>query len=156
MERNLDAFTQAYVTSMFWIENEPGTSRDERADENGNVYPEWREREEEGQQKDIPGDYDEEDISESAWVKIIADCKRFQEENAELLAKAYTMTQKTRDGRIDYTEESAGHDFYLTRNGHGVGFWDRGLGRVGEALSNACKGFGEVYVYVGDDLKVHL
>ena len=22
-------------------------------------------------------------------------------------------------------DEQAGHDFYLTRNGHGAGFWDR-------------------------------
>ena len=28
-----------------------------------------------------------------------------------------------------------GHDFWLTRCGHGAGFWDRGYGRVGERLS---------------------
>ena len=26
------------------------------------------------------------------------------------------------------------HDYWLTRNGHGVGFWDRGLGPVGDRL----------------------
>ena len=28
------------------------------------------------------------------------------------------------------------HDYWLTRNGHGVGFWDRGLGDVGVMLSD--------------------
>jgi hypothetical protein len=35
----------------------------------------------------------------------------------------------------------AGHDFYLTRNGHGVGFWDRGLGSAGTRLSDAARTF---------------
>lgn len=33
------------------------------------------------------------------------------------------------------------HDFHLTRNHHGAGFWDRGAGEVGERLTEA------VYVY---------
>ena len=36
----------------------------------------------------------------------------------------------------------AGHDFALTRNGHGTGFWDRGLGEMGDMLSNECKPYG--------------
>jgi hypothetical protein len=53
------------------------------------------------------------------------------------------------------SEEQIGHDFWLTRNGHGAGFWDRGLGEVGDRLSDACKPYGEVYLYVGDDGKVY-
>jgi hypothetical protein len=37
-----------------------------------------------------------------------------------------------------------GHDFALTRNGHGAGFWDRGLGEVGQRLTEASKPYGEV------------
>lgn len=36
----------------------------------------------------------------------------------------------------------AGHDFWLTREGHGAGFWDRGLGVAGDRLSDAAKTFG--------------
>ena len=36
----------------------------------------------------------------------------------------------------------AGHDFALTRNDHGTGFWDRGLGAIGNMLSNECKPYG--------------
>ena len=41
--------------------------------------------------------------------------------------------------RTGYTIEQAGHDFYFTSAGHGVGYWDRGLGDIGRALSDACQ-----------------
>lgn len=47
--------------------------------------------------------------------------------------------------------EQIGHDLWLTRNGHGAGFWDRGLGAVGEALSEQARAMGSVYLYVADD-----
>lgn len=37
--------------------------------------------------------------------------------------------------------QQAGHDLILTANGHGTGFWDSGLGRIGTELSDACKGY---------------
>lgn len=43
---------------------------------------------------------------------------------------------------IELTAESIGHDFCLTRNGHGAGFWDRGLGHLGEYLSKASSAHG--------------
>lgn len=48
-----------------------------------------------------------------------------------------------------------GHDFWLTRNGHGAGFWDRGLGEVGKKLSDAARIYGGVDLYIGDDGKVY-
>lgn len=56
-------------------------------------------------------------------------------------------------------EAVLGYDFAMTRNGHGVGFWDRdneGLPRVlGEALTRVCKGFQERNLYVGDNGTVY-
>lgn len=56
-------------------------------------------------------------------------------------------------------EAAFGHDFALTRNGHGCGFWDRdneGLPRVlGEALTKACQGFPERDLYIGDNWKAY-
>ena len=40
-----------------------------------------------------------------------------------------------------------GHDLYLTTHGHGAGFWDRGLGALGDRLSAAC-GRDETYIYI--------
>lgn len=36
-------------------------------------------------------------------------------------------------------DESIGHNLWLTRGGHGTGFWDRGLGYKGDKLSDICK-----------------
>ena len=47
--------------------------------------------------------------------------------------------------------ELAGHDFALTRNGHGAGFWDRGLGEMGDMLTDECKPYGEHNVILAVD-----
>ena len=47
--------------------------------------------------------------------------------------------------------EMAGHDFALTRNGHGAGFWDRGLGEMGDMLSKECKPYGSHTVIINVD-----
>ena len=52
-----------------------------------------------------------------------------------------------------------GSDFWLTRVGHGAGFWDRGEGEVGERLSALCghgTRFATVDPYIGDDGRVYL
>jgi len=39
--------------------------------------------------------------------------------------------------------EQFGHDLLLTRSGHGAGFWDRGLGDLGDRLSAAARVYGD-------------
>ncbi len=78
--------------------------------------------------------------------KMIEDCHNFQSQNAALLDRAY---------RGGYEESQAGHDFWLTRNRHGAGFWDRDLGSLGRDLTVAAYQFGEVDLYVGDDRAIH-
>ncbi len=46
--------------------------------------------------------------------------------------------------------ELFGHDMVLTQNGHGAGFWDRGLGELGELLTAMASNEGEAYIYVND------
>lgn len=69
------------------------------------------------------------------WLNTaIADCAKFQAENESPLSEAGTDDQN-------------GHDFWLTRNGHGTGFWDRGYpDEIGDALTDAAHSFGEVYL----------
>lgn len=52
-----------------------------------------------------------------------------------------------------YEADQLGHDLWLTSQGHGVGFWSRGLGEVGDKLTESCsiKGFNCLDPYVGDD-----
>lgn len=45
----------------------------------------------------------------------------------------------------------AGHDFALTRNGHGAGFWDGDWPVYGDMLTKGSESFGGVDVYLGDD-----
>ena len=90
-------------------------------------------------------------LSNEAWGSITKDCAVFQKLNAELLERAYS--------EADYDSEKAGRDFWYTRNGHGVGFWDRGLGEIGVALSETCgwkTKFGELDLYLGDDGQIYL
>lgn len=60
--------------------------------------------------------------------------------------------------RIDWSEVMdpgrLGHDFWLTRNRHGAGFWDRGYGELGDRLTALSHPYGESILYVGDDGKV--
>jgi hypothetical protein len=39
----------------------------------------------------------------------------------------------------------AGHDFWLTRNGHGAGFWDGDCTAYGEMFTKISTGYGEVH-----------
>ena len=52
-------------------------------------------------------------------------------------------------------EKQVAHDFWLTRNGHGAGFWDGDYGDKGDALTKIANKFGEINLYVGDDGKIY-
>lgn len=63
--------------------------------------------------------------SADAVSTAIEECDDFRQENAADLELS------------GLTDEQAGHDFYLTRNRHGAGFWDRRLGEIGARLTYA-------------------
>jgi hypothetical protein len=52
---------------------------------------------------------------------------------------------------------AAAHDFILTRNGHGTGFWDSGRWHKpwDRRLTDLACTFGEIYCYVGDDSLIY-
>jgi hypothetical protein len=53
-------------------------------------------------------------------------------------------------------DSQAGHDFWLTRNRHGAGFWDGDYPEPqGKQLTNASHKYGEVDLYVGDDGEIY-
>lgn len=47
----------------------------------------------------------------------------------------------------DIDEEQIGHDFWLSRNGHGAGFFDRELGEIGDKLQEISRNFKEINVF---------
>lgn len=65
------------------------------------------------------------------------------EDHKTLKAELRDFCEGSWDDLFDMEPEQAGHDFALTRNGHGAGFWDRGLGAQGDRLTEACRPYGE-------------
>lgn len=94
------------------------------------------------------------ELNDTARVQCAAECRAFMEQNASDLA-AYAESEGM-PGMPDIGYQKAGLDFWLTRVGHGVGFWDRGLGELGERLTAASKQAGERWPFVGDDGEVYL
>lgn len=90
------------------------------------------------------------DIAPAAWALINEECAQFQQEARTLLTLTYE--------RDDYSPIQAGRDFWFTRNGHGVGFWDRqqlDAEGLGDKLSALCR-WRSRDVYKGDDGLLHL
>jgi hypothetical protein len=52
---------------------------------------------------------------------------------------------------VDADPSRAGHDLWLSRNGHGAGFFDGDWGEHGDALQELARGMKEIDAYVGDD-----
>ena len=90
---------------------------------------------------DADDDMREGSFSHTLITRINRDVLKFYHENTDL-CEAYVQ-------KLGYAQ--FGHDLWLTRNGHGVGFWDRGLGELGNKLTEACKKLGSHDVYCGDD-----
>jgi hypothetical protein len=76
---------------------------------------------------------------------------KFCIDNAKTLADAIETGEVSCGPDFDEMGR-AGHDFWLTRCGHGAGFWDGDWPEpYATMLTDAAKAFGEVDLYVGDD-----
>lgn len=82
------------------------------------------------------------ELTAEAREAMKQDCAKFIEENAADLDEANEL------GRPD---DYLGHDFWLTRNHHGAGFWDRGDEEVWERLTEASHKYGEASLYLDSD-----
>lgn len=60
---------------------------------------------------------------------------------------AYARETISPDCFDDISDSDIGHNFWLNRNHHGAGFWDRGF-TYGDALSKASHTFGSADVYI--------
>lgn len=95
----------------------------------------------------IDDNYTVDDFSDESMEKMKFSCASFIVGNLSEIQSAILY-------HTGYTWAQAGHDFWLTRNGHGAGFWDRGLGNDGVLLSEAARNFGCSQIEAGCTLAV--
>ncbi len=80
------------------------------------------------------------DLADETRLGLEADCRSFY--------RRYSCYIDAADGM----DEQAGHDFWLTRNGHGAGFWDGDWPEpYADMLTEGSKCYGEFQIYLGDD-----
>lgn len=124
-------FYRSYVGTALWSSND-------ESDENGG--------------EPLDSNYDESDLSEALRATMKADCAAFYAANSEHI-HCDGAPLSNEDMAIGKREsDMAGHDFWLTRCGHGAGFWDGDWPEpAASILDKAAKAFGNVDLYVSDD-----
>lgn len=123
-----DRFTHAYMVAAVWSStNDHGEDCPPPLDETHSVA----------------------DMAPETLASMAADCAAFQEANETDLGAYYAG--------LGFDPSQGGHDFWLTRNRHGAGFWDRYYGADAELraacvrLTEASHVYGSCDLYVGDD-----
>lgn len=133
LDASLEAFTEHYITTALWSSvggGEPGELTDEHS------YA---------------------DLSAELLERMRADCEAFYAANSAAIHCDGAPLANDFEGSIAEREAAmAGHDFWLTRCGHGAGFWDGDWPEPhATILDNAAKAFGNVDLYVGDDGQIY-
>jgi hypothetical protein len=105
--------------------------------------------------------YDCSDFSENARTAAYDDCQRF----LEALEAVDCNDGRYCDSLLDCADEvqgydRIGHDFWLTRNGHGAGFWDGDYGDYGDRICDVLYAtfgrYSECTLYVNCDGEIDI
>lgn len=91
----------------------------------------------------LDANYDATDVAEESVTALRGELVAFYDSNRSDIAATGADFGRT------------AHDFILTRNGHGAGFWDRGYGDPGNRLTAAARVYGSLTAYVGDDGRIY-
>jgi hypothetical protein len=137
-----DDFTRQYLVTALWAERVMLPVPEEAlvdgcmdVDENHPLHGIWEE-------DALDSHFDLSDFTEEAIRMAVADCAKFQGDNA--------------DDLCDEDDGHAGHDFWLTRNGHGAGFWDGDWeAEKGSRLSAASEAYGRLHIWVDEAGSLH-
>ena len=105
----------------------------------------WSSLDDDGEPLD--DNYCADDLSSEAMERVRTDCRAFLKDALPSIESA-----ELRDcdfNKIAY----AGHDFWLTRVGHGAGFWDGDWSEPAATyLTALASNFGDLHPYVVEDL----
>lgn len=101
-----------------------------------------------------------EDINQECLDRLYSEYARFLDTVEKGITEIFGDEWDSIDEFYDViqpVENQAEHDFILTRNRHGCGFWDGDwMPCVSEILTEAAKSFPEICAVAGDDGKVYL
>ena len=87
----------------------------------------------------LDDDYSIADFDQESLERLKAECNDFIESHSDILYE------------IDNSWEEIAHDFWLTRCGHGAGFWDGDYEKpYDKQLTDAAKAYGNVDLVVND------
>lgn len=98
-------------------------------------------------------DLDMGNIDQHTLAKMKAEATVFWNRNGP-----YILAREENNDRGEWNiAERAASDFWLTRNGHGAGFWDRPelWGPYTDRFTKDSEWFGNCDLYLGDEGKVH-
>lgn len=105
-----------------------------------------------GEENPLDDKYSPEDIEISTRQEMRRECARFYRDNIESLERLSELTGRDMG--------SHGHDLWLTRNGHGAGYWDRYMEadlphqgkakEIGDLLTIEAQAMGEYHIYPND------
>jgi hypothetical protein len=129
---SLDDLTRHYLVTALW------SSADESDPETGGLP--------------MDENYELDDLAPEAIEQAIKDCAAFLAKCGNALCDGVLI----RNTSGSTPEQMAGHDFWLTRNGHGAGFGDGDWADpLDDMLRDIAKGFRQVDLYVGDDGRIY-
>ena len=144
LAKSVDEFTAEYIATALWSSADAFSYNH---GERNNWDTEYDEDEPSGvsepQPEPLDKNYTVDDIEDSTFMKMVDDCEDFQRKYHELYERG------------GWSDEQAGMDFWLTRNRHGAGFWDRSYKQpekeiIGEELTKMAHSYGEFNLYLGD------
>ena len=133
-------FFQAYLTSALWSStiSDKDDETDEPTDKDGDPFDNHF----------TPEDFTDEALETlrahafSFWSRMW-----FYIDHEKAPASSYTAPRNT---------TQAGHDFWLTQNGHGAGFWDGDWPTYGEQLTKLAKYYPEINLHITPENQVGL
>lgn len=116
---DIDTFFRAYLDCALWSSTDDGGAP-------------------------LDGEYDTDAIPKRVQRAMLRECVDF----LEYATDPDNRHAVSPDVLREHGAERCGHDFWLTRNRHGAGFWDRGLGADGDKLTESAHAFGSCDLYV--------
>ncbi len=152
----IDEFVNGYIEAALWADCQPAAPTHEELVQHALMEGATREYVADADLDRLTADYGESyrdtaecgdgqhlTMTDEGRAIMAAPCERFCRENAADLALYCEAIpyDPSKGSPMSY----AGHDFWLTRGGHGVGFWDRGLDALGDRLTAAAEAFGEAF-----------